>query len=156
MSDRFEYSRFPLFYGAQNRRSEPSRFSIMFFISRPVFALNHNCFVCPELYLCLYKRDGKAIQACRDKSSHPCHITKLTMTHDQYRWLIWAAAATACCINRGLCGFVKPYGAQPIQRFCNTTELSLFAILLDNLDRTISTRRRASSVLIGLHRYYSV
>ena len=35
-------------------------------------------------------------KACRDICIHSCHLTKLTIIHDQHCSLIWAATATAC------------------------------------------------------------
>ena len=77
-----------VFYGAQNRRSEPSR---VWFISRPVFPDSE--------WLSGRSKSGlyctfKERVACREGCSHPWSSHEV---HDD----TWPIAASACCISRG-------------------------------------------------------
>ena len=95
MSDRFEEFHFPLFYGAQNRRSE----------LWTIFAQNRDCIVCSG-FLCLIiwnkERVGCSLKRCRfvEKGGH---LAKLTMTHDQYHLLI-DGSCNCLVYQQGACG----------------------------------------------------
>ena len=118
MSDRFEEFHFPLFYGAQNRRSEPSRFWFSFlgpsslriearfwwatFRSLQIGIVLYVRLVCQIIWnkkrvACSWKRYRLIEKGALTLG----HLTKLMMKHDQYNLLI---GGSCLLYQQGACG----------------------------------------------------
>ena len=119
MSDRFEEIHFPLFYGAQNRRSEPSRFLFSFLGSSSlrIGARFRTTFWWLKIGIVLYvqtfmsdiwnkKREAWSWKRYRlIEAGAPTlgYLTKLTMTHEQYHLLI-GGSCDCLLFQQGACG----------------------------------------------------